>query len=588
MTTRFAVFFHVWLLCVCCALCASAQAQTSTLARERWLVLPVRVSDGTPSADSAKLTVPFEDALRAAGQDVVTSVGASALFETNQSAEPVQLDDDEMTRLLRRVGEAARHLALGELVLAQQAMEGVYALSGPARDFLNREAARARKIFDNCLVASYLWERGNEHQRALRQMLDCSRSFPGFRPEGRAYPPEMRELFDQATLRLGQMQSTTLLVRSGERNGCGVRLNGIEVGKSPMSFSDVRSGMTRVQLECEPGVPGRIHEIELQPGDNHLLIDPDFDRVLRTRGVLWLEYVADEERRARADTDARTVARLLNIDRIVELRVSSVAGSANLNVSVRPLGVSASREVAQLAFNADAGYDVALVSATVADVLRQAEAPLMASDASVAGTSLPAAGRAESTSDLRDERPSGREPLLGIPLAVAGGGGLIAGWVLYQGRQDVRRPLYASGLTLAQRDTFANRGTLSLLVTSLGATAFTLSDYFWLPNTTSAPRVPVWAWGVGAAGAAVGLTGVGFAVFGDHCDIADPRVLCQTFTADSDFGPTLLMNGLPLLGVPLTYLVREALAGTGGPRAELRTRVSADRRGGALSLEGTF
>ena len=267
-----------------------------TNTKDRWLVIPAVISASIDRTATTAVSGPIEDGLRQASQDVLASPAAAALFESNHSSEPVQLNNDEMSRLLRRVGEAARHLALGELVEAQQAMEGVYALSGPARDYLNREAARARKIFDNCLIAAYLWERGNEHQRALRQMLDCSRSFPGFRPEGRAYPPELRELFDQATLRLGQMESTMLLVESGQRNGCGVRLNGIEVGKSPMSFSDVRSGMTRVQLECEEGSPGRIHEIELHPGDNHLVIDPQFDQAVSTRAALSLAYGSAELR----------------------------------------------------------------------------------------------------------------------------------------------------------------------------------------------------------------------------------------------------------------------------------------------------
>lgn len=550
-------------------------------------MLPVLTTEAEPTADAQKLTAAFEDALRRSGQDVVTSFGAGAQFEQSHSAEPVRLDDDEMSRLLRRVGEAARHLALGELVQAQQAMEGVYALSGPARDFLNREAARARKIFDNCLVAAYLWERGDEHQRALRQMLDCSRSFPGFRPEGRAYPPEMRDLFDQATLRLGQMQSTTLLVQSGERVGCGVRLNGIEVGKSPMSFSDVRSGATRVQLECEVGVPGRIHEIELAPGENHLLIDPDFDSAVHTRGALWLEYLADEERTQRADDDALALAQILRIDRVVELRVTQSADL--LRVSVRPLSGTVSTEIAELAYGAAQGYDPALVSAAVSSLLRRQDLTLTAAASAPLGTE--AAERAApkpspatldaAESDLRDE-PSAVRPSLavGIPLAVAGGGGMIAGWVIYASRQDTRRDLYADGLPLARVDSFNNGGTASLLVSGLGAAAFTLSDYFWLPTQEG---VPTWAWGVGAAGAALGLTGAGFALLGEHCDIADPRLDCQRFSADSTFGPTLLMDSLPLLGVPLTYFLRQAL---GSSHARLAVRGDTGR--GELAVEGRF
>jgi hypothetical protein len=88
---------------------------------------------------------------------------------------------------------------------------------------------------------------------------------------------------------------------------------------------------------------------------------------------------------------------------------------------------------------------------------------------------------------------------------------------------------------------------------------------------------------VGGAGAALALVGAGFAAAGEHCDIADPRVACQGFTADSTFGPTLMLNSLPLLGVPLTYFLREAL-GT----SDARVSMSAGDHHATLSLEGLF
>ncbi len=544
----------------------------------RWLVVPVLATDAQ-DRNTLALSTPLEDALRAEGQDVLGSPAGAALFDSNHSSEPVELNNDEMSRLLRRVGEAARHLALGELVQAQQAMEGVYALSGPARDYLNREAARARKIFDNCLIAAYLWERGNEHQRALRQMLDCSRSFPGFRPEGRAYPPELRELFDQATLRLGQMQSTTLLVQSGSRVGCGVRLNGIEVGKSPMSFSDVRSGMTRVQLECDEGSPSRIHEIELHPGSNHLLIDPEFDRAVSTRKALSLAYADDAARKAHSDADAKTVAHVLDREDVAVLWIAHDEGGEH--VSLRRIVGATSQAVAELSFKTGAGYDPAALSEAVNKLLHPEILPHPLPLAAPVHAGTDAMLQAAET-DTTDRAPRETKLAIAVPLAVVGAGGMVAGWVMYAERQDVRRALYPQGVTFSKLDTFHNQGTASLLVTGLGAGALTISDYFWLP---SAERVPAWAWGVGAAGAAVGITGLGFALGGTHCDIFDPHVACQAFTADSQFGSTLALNALPLLGVPLTYLVRNVVR---MPESHVQVSAQADRASSGIQIRGVF
>jgi MYXO-CTERM domain-containing protein len=97
------------------------------------------------------------------------------------------------------------------------------------------------------------------------------------------------------------------------------------------------------------------------------------------------------------------------------------------------------------------------------------------------------------------------------------------------------------------------------------------SDYFWLP---AAKKAPAWAWGVGVAGLAVSGVGLGLALAGTDCNIADPHVACQTFTADASFGPLLMMHGLPLLAVPLTYVVRGATRSSYAKAvvAELRRR----------------
>jgi hypothetical protein len=156
---------------------------------------------------------------------------------------------------------------------------------------------------------------------------------------------------------------------------------------------------------------------------------------------------------------------------------------------------------------------------------------------------------------------SDRQVVLGAVLGIVGAGGIAAGWVFYALRQHVRTQLPptvadAPLVSLADVDRFHNHGYRSLVAAGLGASLLAVSDLFWLPDEVG---VPTWAWAVGALGAATGLVALGVGVLGTHCDIADPRLTCQSFSADSTFGPLLALHALPLLAVPLAYAVRIAL-----------------------------
>jgi len=554
---------------------------------EHWLFVPVFAGQLPEHVSVEHFGNAFEHAFRSDDRRVLANHAAAGLFEARHSAEPVRLDSDEMTRLLRSVGEAARHLALGELPQAQQAMEGVYALSGPARDYLNREAVRARKIFDTCLMTAYLWERDHKRPQALHQMLECSRSFPGFRPEGRAYPPELREVFELAKQQLNQLPPTTLLVNSPR--SCGVRLNGIELGKSPMSFKDVRSGITRVQLECEPGAAGRIHAIELKAGENRLDIDPAFDAAVHSQGALWLSYADDAQRKQRLDADAASLAKLLGVTRLVTLLVD---GSINPQVTVR-VQWGTPHDVDSLPFDTTSGYGSTAVSVVVRSL--QSAVGLQPSVTEDAHTPAPveldpppiAAEPAHRAPAPGPATPTDQQLLPGVVLGTLGAGGMVTGWALYALRQDIRRRPLGGTPELDAFAHFRARGAVLLAVGSAGALVFALSEYFWLPDRRA---IPAWAWVVGGLGTATGLTGLGFALFGTHCGPRLDQTLfpstCSRFTADATFGPLLAMHALPLLGVPLAYALRGLLRPSG---VDISLQVeAAHTRGAALSIRGAF
>lgn len=567
--------FRFWvLLCLLSAAwqvigASSAGAQSSS---ERWLFVPVLTAQPSREITIPQLTSPFEIELRANNQSALGNADAAQLFETRHSSEPVKLNSDEMSRLLRSVSQAARHLALGELPQAQQAMEGVYSLSGPARDYLNREAARARKIFDTCLMTAYLWERDHKRQQALRQMLECSRNFPGFRPEGRAYPPELRDVFEQAKLQLSQEAATTLLVQSRHTSGCGVRLNGIEVGKSPMSFSDVRAGVMRVQLECQSGVAGRIHSIELKPGENRLEIDPSFDAVAHSHGGLWLQYETAAIRSARLDKDLDQIAKAIGAVKVVGLIVE---GTSYPRVHVHAPGPPP-RDVASLSYSLGEGYNSeALASALKALQPKQARrAQQQAQVEAPVELSAPPPPPTPPAPPPPPEPETDQNVVAGALLAGAGVAGLATGWILYTLRYDQQLDVATMELEAGEVPFNEIQPAAPLAAIGVGALVLSISDYFWPPDDEG---VPAWAWVAGGLGVAVVGAGIAIAATTSDCvagdsammpsemdvmavDGTEPTVCGQYWTDSSGiFGPMIALHGMPLISLPIAYAIRAAL-----------------------------
>jgi hypothetical protein len=219
-------------------------------------------------------------------------------------------------------------------------------------------------------------------------------------------------------------------------------------------------------------------------------------------------------------------------------------------------------------------------------ILQSVQAAQQAPPASAA--TEPRAATAQGAAAPPTAARSDRQLVLGAVLGIVGAGGIAAGWVFYALRQDVRtqpRPTVAGEplVPLAAIDQFRNRGYLSLGAAGLGAGLLAVSELFWLPDEVG---VPTWAWAVGALGAATGLAALGVSMFGTHCDIADSRVVCQSFSADSTFGPLLALHALPLLAVPIAYAVRIALRPAAVEVSLQWTGVSAF--GPGLSVAGRF
>jgi hypothetical protein len=99
--------------------------------------------------------------------------------------------------------------------------------------------------------------------------------------------------------------------------------------------------------------------------------------------------------------------------------------------------------------------------------------------------------------------------------------------------------------------------------------------------------VPTWAWITGGLGVGAAAVGLGFALFGDHCELEAPgarrteALPCRGFAADNLFGPLVILNAVPLLVVPLSFALKSSSASTAASAALQLSPAG-------LSLRGAF
>jgi hypothetical protein len=542
---RFRSIF-VFLTCSISSLAAISGVRAQATGDQRWLFVPVLAAPAPRDVALSQLNTAFEVELRASGQNVSSNADAASLFETRHSSEPVKLTADELNRLQRNIGQAARHLALGELQPAAQALESVSALSGPARDYLNRDPARAHRIFDACVMTAYLYARAQQRAQALHQMFECSRAFPGLRPEGRAYPPELREVFDQARHQLDQGPATSLRVRAAQGQHCRVRLNGLEVGTTPLEVSDARPGVLRIQVECRADAAGRIHSLELPAGATDAEIDPTFDTAVHSSGALYLQYENEQERDRRVGADLRNLQKIVGANRTVALYVE---GSEYPRVHVRPQ-FPKPHEIKSLSYSVGEGYSAEAVNAVMKELRPPPPPPAAAPND---GPVELAESGAQRTAAL-PAQPQEQRLVPGVVLAVLGVGAITASWIVLGSRQAVRETPLSAGSSPSP-GIYDTPGYESLGLSGGGALLLSLADYFWVPDNRG---VPAWAWVVGGLGVATAAVGTAFVLQNANCAPSSEIFAgCNNKIAnDPYFGFLLLIDALPLLAIPFSYALR--------------------------------
>jgi hypothetical protein len=154
-------------------------------------------------------------------------------------------------------------------------------------------------------------------------------------------------------------------------------------------------------------------------------------------------------------------------------------------------------------------------------------------------------------------------PLVGALSAGFGVVSLVAGGAVYVARQNYRLELRPSvGPDVI--DGWEARGSWALGLAGFGAANLIAAEYLLLPDSSD---VPTLAWIGGVAGLGVAAVGVGFWLGGTHCmpipaqpGTEIPRD-CLSGVADATFGPLLVMGAVPLMNLPLVFLLRKAFEG---------------------------
>lgn len=535
------------LVCFVVAVSAAVPVQAASAP---WLFVPV-----SASAPEAAMERGLRALEQAAGEGAIRNVAAAQQFERLRSREPLEMTEEEIARI-NTLAEAAvkmlgsNRLAKGQLTLEQA--EGP--LAGAHGDAYRRSRERVQTLFDACLFSAMLRARAQHAAEAAEQMAHCLRAYPSFAPEGE---PEIQPLFDAASSEVPH----GILNVDGDAS-CLVRANGIELGRAPLK-TVLPVGEYRVQLECTPAAPGRVHLVRVGEGATRVAADP-LDVTVRTRRGLWLQ------RSESADEDAQSLGRLLGAQ-VVLLRAEGGG------VRVRVQG----RDIAVLAPDTDARPILPLLETPAA-----ADSP--ASSAAPQAPALvlepPPAQPATTFTEVPSRTPL--EYVAGISLAVVGAGALTVGWVLYAQRYSLRHALYNPNVPFDKRSEFDHLGGAVLGVSAFGALALTAAEPFLVADD----GVPTAAWVISIGGLGLAVAGLGFGLAADHCEpqVASrrPSGLSCGFVDDATFGPQLVFHALPLLALPAMYGLRRLLGG--GSTVVLGFEGRTGQVAGHVSMGGTF
>ena len=353
-------------------------------------------------------------------------------------------------------------------------------------------------------------------------------------------------------------------------------VQGRPIGRTPDVRLPVYPGTYQVQVGCEPEQLSRIHVAQAKDGELVVNTHVGLDHALRLdRADPYLQYATGEQVEARSIDDATVVGRAMGA-RFV-LLVSYDEGDHALLQTLDAHRRRGRRRVD----NAEIETNPDRLTSKLSEKLTKLTGSAPSMDVAVAS----AAAQHQSRSNLDDTDTMSSERIAGYTAAGVGLAGIATGWVL--------SILWVNANTLTNAaepfdpdydNRKSVRDSLSASVWITGAASSTLLTAalpFVLPDRDSAPW---WSWvagGVGLAGVAAGT--ILWSMHGQQVETDFPGVFEKRRT--DPVAPFLLMQGIPLLAVPIVYLIRDA---TGAKESAAAVSASADQNQLRIRLSGSF
>ncbi|WP_236606403.1 PEGA domain-containing protein [Sandaracinus amylolyticus] len=497
----------------------AAQERTS-------LVLPVSIGGAHP-ADVASIATQI---------GALPPDQARARYDALASR-PTAPTSEALERMVARSRDAVRSLALAEHDAAREALAESLAIAERHVVELGRDPARARQVLDTCLYDVRARLETNDESAEPRARA-CRVLVPRGEPSPYQHPPEVVELLTRVDAELERAPRGVLRVES-EPAGCIVRVQGVELGRTPYASERLAPGEYDVQVECGEA-RGRVQRVIAAEAAPPLRIDARFEGALHSDDALALAY------RDRADADAHRFDDALRLATLLGAREVWLVEARGSTLRIDRIDVAAQRVIAS-SRAVGARADVAIAD------LR-------------AGRSRDHRGASATDMAPWDPHPAPPtrpdhtiEHVVGSAIGGLGVAMFVGAWALYGSRVDLGPDLEVSQPTdpdfIPLRDTWLNRRYAVWGLAGAGAALGIAALPFVM---IEADGVPWWSWviaGVGLATSAIGIVEIATA---DTCpDHADHDRRCVDAAAAVDRGAIVIATSAPLIAVPVVYATRD-------------------------------
>jgi hypothetical protein len=577
-------FLTPWLLFALFGLFLAMPRTASAQPMGKTAVVPFGIPDAR-TALSASDTLEAELTRRRV--NVVSQHEARDRF-TVRSRTPLTATDSDLDILAKQAREALQHVAFGRTAAAEKSVREVIVRAERTLESLNRETARARQILDACLSLVRGALHDGNREEALEHAMRCRRLVPDLAPSEAAHPANVVGVLAEADDLLRRMRTGKLTVSSQPQTACSVYLNGRHLGTTPFVLDRAAPGEYRVQVECAPDRPGRVHTVQLGDEPVSMSVDTAFDQAVFSDPRLWLGYATERAARGLSAEHAIAIGREVRAEDVVLLRIqANVAELTRVRV-----------QQGRVAGRARAGWTgsgferpsltkalAALFEGRVeAEPLGVLEAEPLAPAAAVSAASAEEAPRADvarapaAAPAAEPAFPAGRKrtayALTGLSVVLFGTGLGLELWA-----QDLKNQLVESGMGDApltklpeQHDRVSAASWLGVASGPVGVLAAAL----WVEPRS---HVPWWSWGLGVLG--LGALGVGIyeVAIADQCSLPSDDGCLRTHETTTR-GVLLMSAALPLLSVPVLHLSRRSHG--------LRVSGTTLPGGGQLRLSGHF